>query len=98
MADPGETDWLDELQVRLAVDDARTAQAAGVTFARRLSSAHSADFALALTEQELLVERAIVEAGHSAEQARLAARRFAAAAWDEWQFEVAAGSYLRGTA
>jgi hypothetical protein len=88
----------DELQVRLTVDDARMAQTAGVTFARTLSGAHSADFALALAEQELLVERAIVEAGYNAEQARLAAEHFATAARDEWQVEVASGSYLRGAA
>lgn len=88
----------DELQVCLTVDDARTAQAAGVTFARTLSGAHLADFTLALAEQKLLIERAIVEAGYSAEQARLTAWHFAVAARDEWQVELASGSYLRGTA
>ena len=89
---------VDDIQVRLTMDDARTAQTAGVTFARALSGAHSADFALALAEQEHLVERAIVEAGHSVEQAQLAAGRFAAAAREEWQIEVVSGSYLRETA
>ena len=75
----------DDFHVHLTVDDARTAQTAGVTFARRLAGANPADFALALAEQELLVERAIVEAGHSVEQAQLAAGHFGAAARDEWE-------------
>jgi hypothetical protein len=99
MADPGETAWLDELQIRLTVDDARTAQVAGVTFARRLFGAHSGDFTLALAEQKLLVEHAIVETGHSAEQARLTGWHFAVAACDEWtRLAGANDSHLRGTA
>ena len=82
----------DELEVRFTIGDARTAQAAGVTFARRLAGAHSADFALALDEQWHLVERAIVEAGHSVEQAELAAGHFGAAARDEWARLVSTGN------
>lgn len=82
----------DELQVRLTVGDARTAQAAGVTFARRLFGAHSSDFAWALAEQEHLVERAIVEAGHSSEQAQLATGHFGVGARDEWARLASAGS------
>ena len=92
MTDPGETAWLDEFEVRLTVDDARTAQTAGVAFARTLSGAHSQDFALALDEQEHLIERAIIEAGHSVDQAQLAAGHFATAARDEWARLVSAGS------
>ncbi len=81
----------DDLYVRLAADDARTAQAAGVKFARSLVGAYSADFALALAEQEELIQRAIMEAGCNAEQARLAAGYFEAAAQDEWQRIAASG-------
>lgn len=83
----------DDLQVRLTMDDAHTAQLAGVTFARTLSGAASADFVLALAEQELLVERAIVEAGHSAEQARLTVGHFGAAVRDEWARIVSASGH-----
>ena len=74
-----------ELQIHLAVDDARTAQLAGAKLARVLAGADPDDFAAVLWEQEHLVERAIVDAGYSAEQARLAAGHFGAAARDEWQ-------------
>jgi ribulose bisphosphate carboxylase small subunit len=81
MTDPRE----DDLQVHLTVDDAHTAQAAGVEFARALAGAHSAEFALALAEQDELIQRAIIGAGYSVEQAWVAAGRFEAAAWNEWQ-------------
>ncbi len=74
-----------DMPAHLAVDDARTAQDAGAKFARALAGAHPADFALALAEQDELIRRAIVDAGFSAEQARLAAAHFEAAAWDEWE-------------
>ena len=87
------------LQVHLAVDDARTAQLAGCTFARALAGADPADYALALAEQEHLVERAITDAGYSTEQARLAAEHFAAAARDEWQrIADASGGFSWGAA
>lgn len=73
------------MMVHRAVDDARTAQAAGATFARTLAGADPQDFAAALWEQEHLIERAITDAGHSAEQAGLAIGHFRAAARDEWQ-------------
>lgn len=74
----------DGLMVRLAVDDARTAQDAGAKFARDLAGAHGADFLLALTEQAGLIRRAILDAGFSAEQAQLAAGHFEMAAREEW--------------
>ena len=95
MTEPPEKD----LHVHLAVDDARTAQAAGAKFAHALVGAHSGDFALTLAEQEELIERAIADAGFSAEQARLAAGPFAAAARDERQRIVdASGAFFLGTA
>jgi len=81
----------DDPHVYLTVDDARAAQVAGAKFAGALAGAHSAEFALALAEQEGLIQRAITDAGYSAEQAWLAASRFEAAAWDEWERIAAAG-------
>jgi len=75
----------DDLYVHLTVDDARTAQAAGLKFAHTLAGARSQDFALALAEQEHLIQRAITHAGHTVLQADLAAREFVAAAAVEWQ-------------
>jgi hypothetical protein len=92
MTDPGETAWLDELEVRFTIGDAHTAQVAGVKFAHTLSGAHSADFALALDEQEHLIERAIVEAGYGVDLAQFAAGHFGAAARDEWARLAGAGS------
>ncbi len=57
----------DDLHVHFTVDDAHTVQAAGFKFARALAGADPADYALALAEQEHLVERAITDAGYSAE-------------------------------
>ena len=89
----------DDFYVYLTVDDARTAHVAGVTFARALSGADSADFVLALAEQEHLVARAIVEAGHHTEQAQLAAGHFATAALGEWARIISASSHgARGQA
>ena len=82
----------EDLQVRLAVGDAESARAAGAEFARTLAGAHSADFELALVEQGGLVRRAVTEAGYTAEQARLAAERFEAAATAEWRRIAAAGA------
>jgi hypothetical protein len=81
MRDPRE----DDLLVHLTVDDAWTAEAAGVKFARILAGARPEELALALAEQAHLIERAIRDAGHGAEQARLAAEHFAAAARNEGQ-------------
>ncbi len=63
----------EDMHVHLTVDDTRTAQLAGCKFARTLAGVHSEDFALALAEQEHLVERAITNAGFNVEQARPAA-------------------------
>jgi len=81
----------DDPHVYLTVDDARAAQVAGAKFAGALAGAHSAEFALALAEQADLIERAITDAGHTTGQAELAAGRFEAAAWDEWERIAAAG-------
>ncbi len=89
----------EDLQVLLTVDDARTAERAGCKFARTLAGADPADYVLALAEQEHLVERAIMDAGYSVEQARLAAGHFGTAARDEWQrIADPSGGVLRGTA
>jgi myosin-crossreactive antigen len=88
MIEPHEEDMM----VHLTVDDARTAQAAGIKFARTLAGAYSQDFALALAEQAELIERAITDAGHATDQAGLAAGHFEMAAWDEWQRIADAGS------
>jgi hypothetical protein len=89
----------EDMMVHLTVDDARTAQVAGATFARTLAGAHPEDFALALAEQEELIERAITEAGYTAQQARLAAGHFTAAAREEGQrITDAGGSSTWGTA
>ena len=45
--------------VRLAVDDASTAQTAGVRFARDMVGARAADFMLAVAEQADLIRRAV---------------------------------------
>lgn len=85
--------------IHLTVDDARTAQVAGAKFARTLAGARSDDFALALAEQEHLIQRAITDAGFTILQADLAAREFAASAAVEWQRIVGAGgSKAWGTA
>ena len=70
--------------MRLAVDDAATAQAAGVRFARDLAGAHGGDFLLAVGEQRDLIHRAILDAGFSAEQAHGATEHFEVAALVEW--------------
>ncbi len=95
MTDPNERD----LQVHLTVDDARTAQTAGASFARTLAGARSVDFALALAEQEELIRRAIMAAGYTAEQEELAVGHFGVAAREEWQrIANASGGLLSGTA
>jgi hypothetical protein len=71
---------VEDMVVRLAVDDARTAQEAGAKFARALAGALWPDFVLAVAEQEYLIRRAIAEAGFADGQARLAAERFEVAA------------------
>lgn len=81
MIEPHEEDMM----VHLTVDDAHTAQAAGIKFARTLAGACSQDFALALAEQAGLIERAIVDAGFSSEQAEIVAEYFEVAARDEWR-------------
>ena len=83
---------VEDMVVRLAVDDARTAQEAGAKFARALAGARWPDFVLALDEQEHLIRRAIAEAGFADRQARLAAERFEVAALAEWRQLVSAGA------
>ncbi len=82
----------DELSARLDVNDARTAQDAGTKFARALADIGSADFMTALAEQQDLIQRAIVEAGFSTQQAWLAAEHFGDAARDEWAQMTHAGA------
>ena len=71
--------------VHLAPDDVRTAQTAGVEFARSLAGAPSAWFMLALGEQEDLIRSAIRRAGYPDRNARLAANAFDVGARVEWQ-------------
>ena len=66
----------DEPMVWLAPDDARTAEAAGVTFARNLAGAPPEWFMLALGEQEAIIRDGIRRAGYPNRQARLAADAF----------------------
>ncbi len=94
MTDPRDED----LTVRLAVDDARTVRAAGIKFARTFSGAYSEDFALALIEQERLIERAITNAGYTVRQSELVAREFTAAATAEWQRIMDTSGATWGTA
>jgi hypothetical protein len=75
----------DEPLVRLDPQDARTAQVAGVEFARTLAGAPSAWFALALDEQQTIIRTGIQRAGYSARNAQLAASAFDAGARVEWR-------------
>ena len=79
------------MMVHLAVDDARTAQKAGLKFARDLAGAVSADLTMALAKQVDMSRRANMRAGFTAEQAQLAAERFETAARAEWERITAAG-------
>ncbi len=88
----------ENLFVHITVDDAKLAEAAGIKFAHTLAGANPHDFALALAEQEHMIQRAIIEAGYSAEQAALAAGHFEVAAQDEWRRIVVAGSGELGRA
>ena len=81
----------EDLHVHLAVDDAKTAQAAGATFAHMLAGAATDAFMLVLAEQEELIRRAIMAAGYTAEQEELAVGYFGAAARKEWQRIADAG-------
>lgn len=71
--------------VHLAPDDVRTAQTAGVEFARSLAGVPSAWFMLAFREQEDLIRSAIRQAGYPDRNARLAANAFDVGARVEWQ-------------
>ena len=83
--------------IHLAVDDARTVQNAGASFARGLGGIRSADFMVALAEQLDLMRRTITDAGFSAEQARLTAEHFEVAARDEWTRVADASSTARAS-
>ncbi len=88
----------DEMTVHLTVDDARTVRAAGIKFARTFSGAYSEDFALALIEQERMIQRAVTKAGYTVRQSEFVAREFTAAATAEWQRVMDAGNTMWGTA
>lgn len=64
----------------LGVDDARAVHEAGTRFASDLAGAAWPGFMLALAEQGERLRRAVLEAGHGPEQARLAVTHFEAAA------------------
>ena len=65
-------------------------QAVSARFARALAGAEAVKLALAHAEQVTLIERAATDAGFGAEQARLAAEHFAAAARDERRYMIEA--------
>lgn len=88
----------DALTVRLSMDDARTVRAAGSEYARTLSEACSEGLALALTEQERLIQSAITNAGYTVRQSKLVAREFTAAATAERDWLADASSATWGTA
>ena len=75
----------DEPMVFLAPDDARTARAAGIAFARALAGAPSGWFMLALDEQELIIREAIQRSGYPARNAEQAASAFDSGARAEWR-------------
>lgn len=79
------TEQADCPMVRLDPEDARTAQTAGVDFARNLAGAPPEWFLLALGEQEQIIRTGIERAGYSARNARLAAEAFDVGARGEWQ-------------
>ena len=82
--------------VRLDTDDARTVREAGIRFASDLAGAAWARFMVALGEQGDRLRRAALDAGHTPEQARLAAAHFGAAARAEWVWlEAATGTDRR---
>ena len=75
----------DALQVCLAPDDVKSAQLAGIRFARALAGAPTTAFMLALGEQEQLVRTALEDAGFAERIACGAAEAFKAGAMLEWQ-------------
>lgn len=77
--------------VRLDAADARAVREAGARFASDLAGAVWVAFMMALAEQGERLRRAVLEAGHGPEQARLAAAHFEAAAREEWVWLEAAG-------
>ena len=80
------------MMVSLTMGDTDTARAAGVDFACTLSGARTQDFAMALAEQQHLIQRTIIDAGFTALQAGLVAREFTTSASIEWQRIAGAGS------
>lgn len=85
----------EEAPVRLDTDDARTVREAGARFASDLAGAAWVAFMVAPAEQGERLRRAVLEAGHGPEQARLAAAHFETAARDEWVWLEAAGGAER---
>lgn len=79
----------------LEVDHARAVRVAGARFASDLAGAAWARFMVALGEQAERLRRAVLDAGHGPDQARLAAAHFEAAARDEWVWLEAAESGAR---
>ncbi|MGI4801343.1 MAG: hypothetical protein ACRYG8_46440 [Janthinobacterium lividum] len=75
----------DPLTVMLAPEDADTAFAAGVQFARALAGAENAAFLMALGEQQALIHAAVLEAGYPHGRARAAGEAFEAGAREEWR-------------
>lgn len=69
---------------------------AGTRFASDLAGTARPGFLLALAEQGERLRRAVLEAGHGAEQAHLAAAHFETAARVEWAWLDAAGAGRHG--
>lgn len=83
----------DKAPTCLDTDDARAVREAGARFASDLAGAAWAGFMLALAEQGDRLRRAVLDAGHGPEQARLAAAHFEEAARVEWAWiEAATGA------
>lgn len=75
----------DPLMVIFAPEDAGTAFAAGVQFARALAGVEGVAFLIALGEHQALIRAAVLEAGYLDGKARAAGEAFAAGAREEWR-------------
>ncbi|MGI4799353.1 MAG: hypothetical protein ACRYG8_36025 [Janthinobacterium lividum] len=71
--------------VVLAPDDADSAFAAGVQFARALAGAENAAFVMAVGEQGALIRNAVRDAGYPHTEADQARTTFEAGARTEWR-------------
>ncbi|MGI4798338.1 MAG: hypothetical protein ACRYG8_30705 [Janthinobacterium lividum] len=84
MSNVGQPADVSDPMVLLVPEDADTAFAAGVQFARALAGAESVAFLVALGEQQALIRTAVLKAGYSNGKARAASEAFEAGAREEW--------------